>query len=66
MIMPGKIVSRLDKMLTDAIDGSFIESDYDETELSKLEAKWKNFLETSVLSKENLEKEKENIKIREK
>lgn len=30
MIMPGKIVSRLDKMLTDAIDGSFIESDYDE------------------------------------
>ena len=34
MTMPGKIVSRLDKMLTDAINGSFIEPDYDETELS--------------------------------
>ena len=57
-----KTLERLEQMLDAANTGSFQESDYDETKLSKLEAKWKNFLETSVLSKENLEKEKENIK----
>ena len=57
-----KTLERLEQMLDAANTGSFQESDYDETKLSKLEAKWKNFLETSVLSRENLEKEKENIK----
>lgn len=57
-----KILNRLDKMLEDGIAGTFQESDYDEMELSKLETKWKRFLSSSVLAKENLEKEKENVK----
>lgn len=57
-----KTLDRLEQMLDAADTGHFRESDYNETKLSKLEAKWKNFLETSALSRENLEKEKENIK----
>lgn len=57
-----RTLDRLDKMLDEAINGNFRESDYDETKLSKVEAKWKHFLGSSVLSKENLEKEKENVK----
>lgn len=53
---------RLNQMLDEAMNGSFQESRYDETELSKLESKWKHFLESSVMSKENIEHEKENIK----
>lgn len=55
-------IDRLDQMLDAAIAGTFQERDYDETKLSKLESKWKQFLGSSVLSKENLEKEKENVK----
>ncbi|MGN0484583.1 MAG: sensor histidine kinase [Lachnospiraceae bacterium] len=55
-------IDRLDQMLDEAMNGTFRESDYDETKLSKVESKWKQFLGTSVLSKENLEKEKENVK----
>lgn len=57
-----RTLDRLDKMLDEAIAGKFRESDYDETKLSRVEAKWKHFLGTSVLSRENLEKEKENVK----
>lgn len=53
---------RLNQMLDEAISGNFQESSYDETELSKLESKWKYFLESSAMSKENIEHEKENIK----
>lgn len=53
---------RLNQMLDDAIRGEFQESRYDETELSKLESKWKQFLESSIVSRENMEREKENIK----
>ena len=38
MLRKKYIVARLDEMLTDAINGSFIESDYNETELSRLES----------------------------
>ena len=58
----GKTLDRLDKMLDEAIAGTFEESDYDETKLSKVESKWKHFLSASVLSKKNLEKEKNRIK----
>ena len=47
----GKTLDRLDKMLDEAIAGTFEESDYDETKLSKVESKWKHFLSASVLSK---------------
>lgn len=57
-----KTLDRLEQMLDAANAGSFQESDYDETKLSRIETKWKNFLETSVLSRGNLEREKENIK----
>ncbi|BCN28799.1 sensor histidine kinase [Anaeromicropila herbilytica] len=53
---------RLNSMIDNAMNGSFIESDYDETELSKLEVKWKRYISSSILSKKKIEKERENIK----
>lgn len=57
-----RTIDRLNEMLDAAISGNFRESDYDETRISQLESKWKHFLGASVLSRENLEKEKENVK----
>lgn len=57
-----RTLNRLNQMLDEANSGTFQESDYNETKLSKLESKWKQFLNTSSLSKQNLEQEKENIK----
>ncbi|OPJ64160.1 sensor histidine kinase [Clostridium oryzae] len=54
--------NRLNNMVDDAIKGTFEETDYNESELSKLEVKWKQFLTNSKLSRSNIEKEKENIK----
>lgn len=54
--------NRLNRMLDEGIRGEFTESRYDETELSRVEAKWKHFLEASVISKKNLEAEKESMK----
>ncbi|MCR5543994.1 MAG: HAMP domain-containing histidine kinase [Eubacterium sp.] len=48
-------------MLDDAINGTFSESSYDETKLSRLESKWKEFLGTSVLSNQNLEAERHRL-----
>lgn len=56
-----RTLKRLDRMLEDAINGKFEESDFTETELSRLEAKWKHFLSASQLSKEQLDQEKQNI-----
>lgn len=49
-------------MLDDAIAGTFREENYDETRLSRLESKWKQYLAASVLAKENLRQEKEKVK----
>lgn len=57
-----KTLDRLDQMLDKAISGTFEESDYDESKLSKIESKWKHFLGASVLSRENVEKEKNKLK----
>lgn len=57
-----RTLDRLNAMLDAAIAGEFRESDYDESKLSQVESKWKHFLGASALSKENLEKEKENVK----
>ena len=57
-----KTLDRIEGMLDDAIAGKFQESDYDETQLSRVESKWKHYLELSGLLKENLEREKENVK----
>lgn len=57
-----KTLDRLDQMLSEALSGTFQEEIYDETKLSRLETKWKRFLAASLLSKENLAREKENVK----
>ncbi len=57
-----RTLDRLDRMLDEAIAGTFEESDYDESKLSKVESKWKHFLAASVLSRENVEKEKNRVK----
>lgn len=62
MIFGRKNWDRLNQMLDEGIRGEFQESRYDESELSRVEIKWKQFLGASSLSRENLEKEKENIK----
>lgn len=53
---------RLNQMLDEGIRGEFEESKYDESELSKVESKWKRFLQDSAIAKQNLESEKANIK----
>lgn len=62
MISRRKQWDRLNQMVDEAIDGTFRESSYDETELSRLEVKWKQFLGNSSMSREQIEREKENIK----
>lgn len=49
-------------MLDVAMNGDFEEKEYDETKLSRLETKWKRFLNASVLSKEALAQERETLK----
>ena len=56
-----KVIERLDRMLDDALNGTFSESSYDETKLSRLESKWKEFLGTSVLSNQNIEAERHRL-----
>lgn len=57
-----KIVSRLDEMLTAAIDGTFVETDYDETELSRLESRFRQYLTEKELSAEKIQTERAAIK----
>ena len=57
-----KIISRLDKMLEDAINGSFIETDYDETELSRFESKFRQYIIINEVQKEKIQAERETIK----
>lgn len=57
-----KTIDRLDEMLEAANTGEFQVGDYDESKLSRLEVKWKRFLETSALSKKKLESEQNKIK----
>ena len=51
----------LDQMLDAALEGRFRESDYNETELSRLETKWMRFLSISALNREKLEQERSSI-----
>lgn len=52
----------LNQMIDEAMSGKFQESDYDESELSKLEVKWKRFLTASRLSSVKIEEERNKIK----
>lgn len=58
----GKTLRRLDEMLTDAMNGTFEESRYDESELSRLESRWKQYFTTSKMSVEQTKKERESMK----
>lgn len=62
MFSDKKLVERLDKMLEDGINGTFEESDYNETTLSKLESKWLRYLTASKLSYQKTEQEREKLK----
>lgn len=57
-----RTLDRLDQMLDEAIEGTFCEENYDESKLSRLESKWKQYLAATVLAEENMKQEKENIK----
>ena len=58
----GKTLQRLDEMLTEAMNGTFEESRYDETELSRLESKWKQYLTNSKMSLQRTQVEREKMK----
>ena len=60
-MLVNRTIERLEKMLDEAMDGRFVESNYDETKLSRLESKWKEFLGTSVISSQNLEAERHRL-----
>ncbi len=62
--MPGanRIVSRLDKMITDAINGDFVENVYDETELSRLECRFRQYLTGTEMTEEKVRRERSAIK----
>lgn len=57
-----RTLRRLDEMLTKAINGTFTEEEYNETELSRLESKWKQYFTMSGMSMERTKAERENIK----
>lgn len=56
-----KEYERINRMLDEAVAGVFEESDYNESELSKLEVKWKRYLASSRLSVKKQEEERQNI-----
>lgn len=58
----GKILRRLNQMIDEAQNGEFEESAYDETNLSKIESKWKHYLAASKMSMVNIKAERENMK----
>ena len=62
MIGQRKILERLDRMLEAGINGTFEESAYDESELSRLEAKWYRYLTSSKLAYQKTMQEQERIK----
>lgn len=57
-----KTIDGLNRMLDDAIAGRFEEGNYDESELSKLEVKWKRYLTSSKLSAQKVEEERRSLK----
>lgn len=58
----GKTLRRLDEMLEATINGTFQESTFDETELSRLEARWKQYLSLSERSLAQARQEREDLK----
>lgn len=61
MFIRKQTYDKLNQMVDSAVGGTFRESDYDETELSKLEVKWKHFLASSKQSSDRVEEERNKI-----
>lgn len=57
-----KTLRKIERMLDEAIIGSFQEKDFDESLLSAVEAKFANYLSASLVSSRNLNNEKDKIK----
>ena len=57
-----RIITSIEKMLDSAIDGSFIESTFDESRLSALETRFAHYFSASEASARNVVKEREKIK----
>ena len=57
-----KIMDRLDAVLNDAINGTFKVSVYDETELSRFENKFQQYISAKEVSEEKINGEREVIK----
>lgn len=57
-----RTLRRLDDMLNEAMEGTFEESRYDETELSRLESRWKQYFSAARMSMEQTGREKKNMK----
>ncbi|BBF44107.1 sensor protein resE [Lachnospiraceae bacterium KM106-2] len=53
---------RLNQMIDDAIRGEFNEVNYDESVLSQLECKWRQYLTASKMSLDNVEEERKSMK----
>lgn len=60
-MLANRTIVRLEEMLDDAIEGTFVEGKYDESRMSRLESRWKDFLSNSVLSNKNLETERQRL-----
>ena len=61
MFEENRVIRHLDKMLEDGINGTFEESDYDETKLSKLESKWLRYLSSSKISYQKTMQERKKL-----
>ena len=55
-------LKRLDEMLESAMNGTFDETSYDETELSRLESRWKQYFTAQGQLVGQVKKERENIR----
>lgn len=61
-IKTGRTLDSIEKMLDAAINGKFSTENFDETRLSRLEAKLERFLDSSSISAQNVKTERDNIK----
>lgn len=57
-----RTMERLEEMLDDAMEGTFEEERYDETRLSRLEARWKQYFTSQEQAVAKTRKERENMR----
>lgn len=57
----GRTIKRLDAMFTAAINGTFLETQFDESKLSALESRVRRYLTASALSARTLQEQKDQI-----